>query len=81
MIDLYMIAENFIEDTKSTTMKLIPEPYEVSITIKYRSSRSQMSFKIRVLKNFANFTGKNPCWSLQYMCFLVKFARFLRTPF
>ena len=81
MIDLYMIAENFIENTKSTAMKLIPEPYEVSSTIKYRSSRSQMSFKISVLKNFANFTGKNSCWSLQYMCFPVKSAKFLRTPF
>ena len=29
-----------------------------------RSSRSQMFFKIGVLKNFANFTGKHLCWSL-----------------
>ena len=39
-----------------------------------RSSRSQMFFKIGVLKNFANFTGKqlnNP----------VKFAHFSRTLF
>ena len=29
-----------------------------------RSSRSQMFFKIGVLKNLANFTGKQLCWSL-----------------
>ena len=34
----------------------------------WRSSRSQMFFKIDVLKNFANFTGKHLCWSL----FLIK---------
>ena len=30
----------------------------------YRNSRSQLFFKIRVLKNFVNFTGKHLCWSL-----------------
>ena len=54
-----------------------------------------MFFKIDVLKNFANFAGQRLCWSLfltkflanfikkklQNMCFLVKFARFLRTLF
>ena len=29
-----------------------------------RSSRSQMFFKIGVLKTAANFTGKHLCWSL-----------------
>ena len=29
-----------------------------------RSSRSQIFFKIGVLKNFAKFTRKQPCWSL-----------------
>ena len=33
-----------------------------------RSNRSQMFFKIGVLKNFAKFTEKDLCWSL----FLVK---------
>ena len=32
------------------------------------SSRSQMFFKIGVLTNFANFTGKHPCLNL----FLIK---------
>ena len=35
---------------------------------KFRSSRWQMFFKIGVLKNFANFTGKHLRWSL----FLIK---------
>ena len=28
----------------------------------YRSSRSQMFFKIGILKNFTIFTGKQLCW-------------------
>ena len=32
--------------------------------LKYRNSRSQMFFKIDVLKIFAIFTGKHLCWSL-----------------
>ena len=38
-------------------------------SIKFRSSRSQMSFKIEVFKIFAIFTGKYMCWSL----FMIKF--------
>ena len=30
----------------------------------FRSSRTQMFFKVGVLKRFANFTGKHLCWSL-----------------
>ena len=30
----------------------------------FKSSSSQMFFKIGVLKNFAIFTGKHLCWSL-----------------
>ena len=52
----------------------------------YRSSFSQIFFKIDVLKNFANLTAKHQCWSLtcnfiKNRCFPVKFANFLRTPF
>ena len=32
--------------------------------VKYRSSRSQMFFKIGLLKNFAIFKGKHLCWNL-----------------
>ena len=57
-----------------------------------RSNHSQMLFKIGVLKNFANFTGKHPCQDLsqacnfikerlQYRCFSEIYAKFLRTPF
>ena len=34
------------------------------LTLSARSNCSQMFFKIRVLKNFAIFTGKHLCWSL-----------------
>ena len=30
--------------------------------IDFKSSRSQMFFKIGVYKNFANSTGKHQCW-------------------
>ena len=57
-----------------------------------RSSRSQMFFKIGVLKKFAIFTGKHLCWSLlqacnfitkrlQHRCFPVHIAKFSGTPF
>ena len=39
------------------------------ISVKYKSSRSQMFFKTAVLRKFAIFTGKHLCWSL----FLIKF--------
>ena len=54
---------------------------------KDRSSRSQMFFKIDVVKNLRNLTAKYMCWSffiylrLQQRCFSVKFCKFLRTPF
>ena len=62
---------------------------------KIRSSRSQMFFKIGVLKIFAVFTGKHQRWSLfliklqtwrpvkrlQHRCFSVDIAKFLRTSF
>ena len=38
----------------------------------FRSSRSQMFFKIGVLGNSANFLGKHLCWSL----FLIKFQAY-----
>ena len=58
-----------------------------TLTIKYRSSRSQIFFKIGVLKNFAKFTEKDLCQSLflikrlRRKCFPVNFAKFLRTFF
>ena len=59
----------------------------------HRSSLSQMFFKIGVLKNFAKFTRKHLCKDvaglkacnfvkkrLQHRRFLVKFAKFSKTP-
>ena len=42
------------------------------LLIAFGSSRSQILFKISVLKNFATFTGKHHCWSL----FLIKLKAF-----
>ena len=47
-----------------------PRKLEEDAMIKFsQKSRSQILFKIDVLKNFVNFTGKHLCWSL----FLIKF--------
>ena len=56
-----------------------------------RSSRSQMFFKIGVLKNVAIFTGKHLCWSLKacnsfkkrllHTGFPVNIMKVLRMPF
>ena len=35
-----------------------------NLSLKFRNSRSQMFFKVGVLKNIANFTAKHLCWSL-----------------
>ena len=40
------------------------KPYWLNSLEKARSSRARMFFKIGVLKNFANYTGKHLCWSL-----------------
>ena len=34
------------------------------LRVRHWSSRSQLFFKIGVLKNFAIFTGKHMCWSI-----------------
>ena len=39
-----------------------------TLSLNFKSSRSQMFFKIGVLKNFAIFAGKHLCWSY----FLIK---------
>ena len=60
--------------------------------MKFRSSRSQMFFKIVVLKNsqmsvsfFNKVAGPQACnfikMRLEHRCFPVKFAKLLRTPF
>ena len=46
----------------------------------FRSSRSQMFYKIGVLKNFAKFTRKHLCWShfliKLHTCFPIIFVKF-----
>ena len=37
--------------------------YKLCVSVIYRSSRSQVFFKIGVLKNFTIFTEKHLCWS------------------
>ena len=59
-----------IYKTMSTTLSFI--------LILYRSSRSQMFFKIVVLKNFANVFIKKEAPT---QVFSLKFTKFLRTPF
>ena len=39
---------------------------ERSIPDEFRSSHSQMIFKIGVLRHFVNFTGKQLCWTILY---------------
>ena len=40
-------------------------------SIKFRNSRSQMSFKVDVLKKVVILTGKHPCWGLLAMKLLA----------
>ena len=61
---------------------------ERSIPDKFGSNHSQMFFKIGVLKKLCKFHTKTPVLEsrfnkkrLQRRCFLVKFAKFLRTVF
>ena len=58
----------FIEIKFAVFLRLLIENLNQEATIS-RSSRWQMFFKIRVLDNFAIFTGKHMCWSI----FLIKF--------
>ena len=59
----------------------------VFIKNRCRSSRSQMFFKIGVLKKFAMFTGKHLCWSLfliklqAFRCFPANITKLLRPGF
>ena len=71
-------------------MKIVYQKSEkVFIKVVTRKSYPEVFCKKRDLKNFARFTGKNLCLrpgtllkkKLRHMCFLVKFAKFLRTAF
>ena len=51
------------------TLKGARDSYDQQTIIHHRSSRSHMFFKIGILKNFANFTGKHLCWSTSTQVF------------
>ena len=50
----------------------------------FRSSHSQMFYRIGVLEKFAKFTGKNQCWNYflikSHAYFPLIFVEFSRTP-
>ena len=54
------------DDTHMASMKIVQlKVFKIANSkLFWRSSRSQMFFKIGVLKNFANLTGKHLCWSI-----------------
>ena len=58
----------FTEQLRTTTSLWTTNSRTILLLNKNRSGRSQMFFKIVVLKNFASFTGRHLCWSL----FLIK---------
>ena len=54
----------FTEQLRTTNSLWTTNSRTILLLNKNRSGRSQMFFKIGVLKNFASFTGKHWCWSL-----------------
>ena len=78
----------------SLSSKIIPQNMSIShakrqIFKKHRNSRPKMFCKKGALRNFIKFTGKHLCLrpatllkkKLWYICFPVKFVKFLRRPF
>ena len=57
-----------MNDFSNGQKSFLLERGDIQRHLTYESSLSQMFFKIGVLKNFVNFTGKHLCWSL----FLIK---------
>ena len=49
------------------------------VNSKFRISRSQMLFKICVLKNFTVLTGKHLCWSLFSIKLQHSFGQLIKT--
>ena len=95
-IDNNLIVHNLLINYLNLIKKLMQKQLLTSVLQNscLRCSRSQMFFKIGVLKNFVIFTGKYLCWSLflikltpktpkrlQHRCFFVNIAKFSRTPF
>ena len=55
-------------ETRPTWVNMIGTEFFILTGSSFRSSHSQMFFKIGVLKNVTIFTGKHQCWNL----FLIK---------
>ena len=71
------ILQNHANLVKKTRSCMFHPVHSATSLNKYRSSRSQMFFKIGVLKKFAHFTRKHLCWSL----FLITLQTWKETAF
>ena len=78
------VFRDFIVRIKFLSMNYLSSPE----TLKLQKQLPNLFYKKGVLKNFAKFTGKHLCQSLQLKlkkrlwrrCFPVNFAKFLRAP-
>ena len=75
MLDTHL---DFLEQISTVNILCLQDVFKtfwkhVFRTSTFRSTRSQMFFKVGILKTFANF-------SINYKCFTLKFAKFLRAP-
>ena len=75
---LDLLAKSVIKKLWTFINQKIFKALSMIMLQKYRSSRSQMFFKIGVRKTFENFPGKHLCWRL----LLIKLQAFIfyRTP-
>ena len=68
---------------KVLTISLYRQDVDLITSKAFRSSRSQMFYKIGVLENFVKFTRKHLCWShfliKLHTCFPIIFVKFSRT--
>ena len=65
-------ASSIAEYGRELKLNVIIKTERVKVECNYKISRSQMFFKIDVLKTFVSFTGKHLRWSL----FLIKLQSF-----
>ena len=57
-----------------------PEVFWKSVAKSQENTMPKKESFADAVTNFASFTEKHLCWSLQHRCFPVKFSKFLRTP-
>ena len=60
------LRTNILQNICKQLFLMVVKVMKVKMMMSYNegSSHSQTFFKIRILKNFANFTGKHLCWSI-----------------